>query len=49
MPRFALRAGLVHRVEVGGDPLLKRSPRGTGGGYGGYSSCGGGGGGGGGE
>jgi hypothetical protein len=46
VPRFALRAGLVHRVEVGGDPFLKRSPRGTGGGYGGYSSCGGGGGGG---
>ncbi|MFI8214528.1 TIGR04222 domain-containing membrane protein [Streptomyces sp. NPDC085932] len=49
LPRFALRAGLVRRAEVGGTALLKHSPRGTGGGYGGYSYCGGGGGGGGGE
>ena len=49
VPRFALRAGLVRRAEVGGKDLLKHSPRGTGGGYGGYSYCGGGGGGGGGE
>ncbi|MFJ8464651.1 TIGR04222 domain-containing membrane protein [Streptomyces swartbergensis] len=48
VPRFALRAGLVRRVEVGGKALLKHSPRGTGGGGGGYSYCGGGGGGGGG-
>ncbi|MFF8938378.1 TIGR04222 domain-containing membrane protein [Streptomyces paradoxus] len=45
VPRFALRAGLVRRAEVGGKSLLKNSPRGTGGG--GYHSCGGGGGGGG--
>ncbi len=48
LPRFALRAGLVRRAEVGGTPLLKHSPRGTGGGYGGHAYCGGGGGGGGG-
>ncbi|MFF7788511.1 TIGR04222 domain-containing membrane protein [Streptomyces sp. NPDC007991] len=46
VPRFALRAGLVRRAEVGGKGLLKHSPRGTGGGAGGYYSCGGGGGGG---
>ncbi|MER8219372.1 hypothetical protein ABTZ58_01945 [Streptomyces sp. NPDC094143] len=34
VPRFALRAGLVRRSEVGGKTLLKHSPRGTGGGYG---------------
>ncbi|MER7404969.1 TIGR04222 domain-containing membrane protein [Streptomyces sp. NPDC000070] len=49
VPRFALRAGLIHRVEVGGRTLLKHSPRGTGGGGGGYTYCGGGGGGGGGD
>jgi uncharacterized membrane protein YgcG len=50
VPRFALRAGLVRRAEVGGNGLLKHSPRGTGGGGGGYHfSCGGGGGGGGGD
>ncbi|MDG9712810.1 TIGR04222 domain-containing membrane protein [Streptomyces sp. DH10] len=48
VPRFALRAGLIRRAEVGGKGLLKHSPRGTGGGGGGYSYCGGGGGGGGG-
>ncbi|MET9390903.1 TIGR04222 domain-containing membrane protein [Streptomyces sp. NPDC006624] len=47
VPRFALRAGLVRRADVGGGPLLKHSPRGTGGGHGGWASCGGGGGGGG--
>ncbi|MYS88937.1 MULTISPECIES: TIGR04222 domain-containing membrane protein [Streptomyces] len=47
VPRFALRAGLMRRAEVGGKPLLKHSPRGTGGGSAGYSYCGGGGGGGG--
>ncbi|MFC9132759.1 TIGR04222 domain-containing membrane protein [Streptomyces sp. NPDC057099] len=46
VPRFALRAGLVRRAEVGGKSLLKNSPRGRGGG-GGYHYCGGGGGGGG--
>ncbi|MGK5692180.1 TIGR04222 domain-containing membrane protein [Streptomyces sp. URMC 128] len=46
VPRFALRAGLIRRVEVGGKRLLRHSPRGTGGGGGGYSYCGGGGGGG---
>ncbi|MDQ1015232.1 TIGR04222 domain-containing membrane protein [Streptomyces afghaniensis] len=46
VPRFALRAGLVRRAEVGGKGLIKHSPRGTGGGGGGYSYCGGGGGGG---
>ncbi|MER5836825.1 TIGR04222 domain-containing membrane protein [Streptomyces sp. NPDC002130] len=44
-PRFALRAGLVRRAEVGGKSLLKNSPRGRGGGGGGYHYCGGGGGG----
>ncbi|MGW0374052.1 TIGR04222 domain-containing membrane protein, partial [Streptomyces coeruleorubidus] len=48
VPRFALRAGLIRRAEVGGKGLLKHAPRGTGGG-GGYSYCGGGGGGGGGD
>ncbi|MEU3930833.1 TIGR04222 domain-containing membrane protein [Streptomyces sp. NPDC029044] len=42
VPRFALRAGLVRRAEVGGKGLLKNSPRGRGGG-GGYHYCGGGG------
>jgi uncharacterized membrane protein YgcG len=47
VPRFALRAGLVHRAEVGGTGLLKHSPHGTSsGGGGGSFSCGGGGGGG---
>ncbi|WCN03999.1 TIGR04222 domain-containing membrane protein [Streptomyces sp. M92] len=48
-PRFALRAGLVERVEVGGRGLLKHSPRGTGSGSTGGMAyyCGGGGGGGG--
>ncbi|MFJ4079420.1 TIGR04222 domain-containing membrane protein [Streptomyces iakyrus] len=45
VPRFALRAGLVRRAEVGGKSLLKNSPRGRGGGGGGYHYCGGGGGG----
>ncbi|WP_338783993.1 hypothetical protein [Streptomyces sp. DG1A-41] len=45
VPRFALRAGLIRRAEVGGRSLLKHSPRGTGGGGGGHSYCGGGGGG----
>lgn len=45
VPRFALRAGLVRRAEVGGENLLKNSPRGRGGGGGGYHYCGGGGGG----
>ncbi|GGT93509.1 TIGR04222 domain-containing membrane protein [Streptomyces coeruleorubidus] len=49
VPRFALRAGLIRRAEVGGKGLLKHAPRGTGGGGGGYSYCGGGGGGGGGD
>ncbi|MEU6906931.1 TIGR04222 domain-containing membrane protein [Streptomyces coeruleorubidus] len=48
VPRFALRAGLIRRAEVGGKGLLKHAPRGTGGG-GDYSYCGGGGGGGGGD
>ncbi|MFD8231743.1 TIGR04222 domain-containing membrane protein [Streptomyces sp. NPDC059696] len=43
--RFALRAGLVRRAEVGGKSLLKNSPRDRGGGGGGYHYCGGGGGG----
>ncbi|MZF88480.1 TIGR04222 domain-containing membrane protein [Streptomyces sp. SID5643] len=43
VPRFALRAGLVRRAEVGGKSLLKNSPRGRG--DGGYHYCGGGGGG----
>ncbi|MFJ4567149.1 TIGR04222 domain-containing membrane protein [Streptomyces caelestis] len=47
VPRFALRAGLIRRVEVGGKTLLKHSPHGSGGGYGGYTYCGAGGGGGG--
>ncbi|MEU4464300.1 TIGR04222 domain-containing membrane protein [Streptomyces sp. NPDC024017] len=48
VPRFALRAGLVHRAEVGGTGLLKHSLRGTSsGGGGGSFSCGGGSGGGG--
>jgi hypothetical protein len=41
VPRFALRAGPVHRAEVGGKSLLKHAPRGTSGGEGGYLSCGG--------
>ena len=41
VPRFALRAGLVRRAEVGGKSLLKNSPRSTGGG--GCHHCGGGG------
>ncbi|MFF9027163.1 TIGR04222 domain-containing membrane protein [Streptomyces iakyrus] len=45
VPRFALRAGLVRRAEVGGNSLLKNSPRGRSGGGGGYHYCGGGGGG----
>lgn len=45
VPRFALRAGLIRRVEIGGKALLKHSPHGTGGG-GGFTYCGGGGGGG---
>ncbi len=49
VPRFALRAGLIRRAEVGGKSLLKHSPRGTGGGGGGHFYCGGGGGGGGGD
>ncbi|MEW2805851.1 TIGR04222 domain-containing membrane protein [Streptomyces massasporeus] len=48
MPRFALRAGLVRRAEVGGPDLPKPTPRGTGGVGGGVYYCGGGGGGGGG-
>ncbi|MEU3894743.1 TIGR04222 domain-containing membrane protein [Streptomyces sp. NPDC045251] len=48
-PRFALRAGLVERVEVGGKPLLKNAPRDSGSGSTGGMAyyCGGGGGGGG--
>ncbi|MFF5840755.1 TIGR04222 domain-containing membrane protein [Streptomyces massasporeus] len=49
VPRFALRAGLVRRAEVGRAALLKDSRRGTNGGGGAFLSCGGGGGGGGGE
>ncbi|MEU3485844.1 TIGR04222 domain-containing membrane protein [Streptomyces massasporeus] len=49
VPRFALRAGLVRRAEVGRAVLLKDSRRGTNGGGGAFLSCGGGGGGGGGE
>ncbi|MFF5308826.1 TIGR04222 domain-containing membrane protein [Streptomyces massasporeus] len=49
VPRFALRAGLVRRAEVGGAALLKDPPRGTNGGGGAFLSCGGGGGSGGGE
>ncbi|MET9765600.1 TIGR04222 domain-containing membrane protein [Streptomyces sp. NPDC006372] len=45
VPRFALRAGLVRRAEVGGKGLLKPSSRGANSGGGGYYSCGGGGGG----
>ncbi|MGC9501955.1 TIGR04222 domain-containing membrane protein [Streptomyces sp. WG7] len=47
LPRFALRAGLVDRVEVGGKGLLKNSPPGSGGGSGSGMAhyCGGGGGG----
>ncbi|MFH8414977.1 TIGR04222 domain-containing membrane protein [Streptomyces collinus] len=47
VPRFALRAGLVRRAEVGGADLFQHSPRGTGGVGGGVYYCGGGGGGGG--
>ncbi|MFJ8047043.1 TIGR04222 domain-containing membrane protein [Streptomyces luteogriseus] len=47
VPRFALRAGLVRRAEVGHAALLEDSPRGTNGGGGAFLSCGGGGGGGG--
>ncbi|GAA2308979.1 TIGR04222 domain-containing membrane protein [Streptomyces hawaiiensis] len=43
VPRFALRAGLVRRAEVGGKSLLRNSPRDRGGG--GYHYCGAGGGG----
>ncbi|MFE1248315.1 TIGR04222 domain-containing membrane protein [Streptomyces sp. NPDC058766] len=43
VPRFALRAGLVRRAEVGGARLLGHSPRGTGSGGGGHLYCGGGG------
>ncbi|MEU1319031.1 TIGR04222 domain-containing membrane protein [Streptomyces tibetensis] len=46
VPRFALRAGLVRRAEVGGAALLKDPPHGTNGGGGAFLSCGGGGGGG---
>ncbi|MFF7765793.1 TIGR04222 domain-containing membrane protein [Streptomyces massasporeus] len=49
VPRFALRAGLVRRAEVGRAAHLKDSRRGTNGGGGAFLSCGGGGGGGGGE
>ncbi|MEU0176449.1 TIGR04222 domain-containing membrane protein [Streptomyces massasporeus] len=49
VPRFALRAGLVRRAEVGRAAPLKDSRRGTNGGGGAFLSCGGGGGGGGGE
>ncbi|MFJ4534650.1 TIGR04222 domain-containing membrane protein [Streptomyces tibetensis] len=49
VPRFALRAGLVRRAEVGRAALLKDSRRGTNGSGGAFLSCGGGGGGGGGE
>ncbi|KOX06256.1 hypothetical protein ADK65_00160 [Streptomyces sp. NRRL B-1140] len=45
VPRFALRAGLVRRAEVGRATLLKNAPRGTNGGGGAFLSCGGGGGG----
>ncbi|MEU0588902.1 TIGR04222 domain-containing membrane protein [Streptomyces sp. NPDC006132] len=47
VPRFALRAGLVRRAEVGGKSLLKhaRGPYGGGGGSAGHAYCGGGGGG----
>ncbi|MFF8016963.1 TIGR04222 domain-containing membrane protein [Streptomyces sp. NPDC007929] len=45
VPRFALRAGLLRRAEVGGKSLLTHSPRGRGVGGGGYHYCGGGGGG----
>ncbi|MET9683469.1 TIGR04222 domain-containing membrane protein [Streptomyces coeruleorubidus] len=47
VPRFALRAGLIRRVEVGGKSLLKhsRGPYGGGGGSAGHGYCGGGGGG----
>ncbi|MEU0898681.1 TIGR04222 domain-containing membrane protein [Streptomyces massasporeus] len=44
LPRFALRAGLVRRAEVGGPDLPKHTPRGTGGVGGGVYYCGGGGG-----
>ncbi|MFB6848566.1 TIGR04222 domain-containing membrane protein [Streptomyces sp. NPDC056373] len=46
VPRFALRAGLVRRAEVGGAALLKDRPHSTNGGGGAFLSCGGGGGGG---
>ncbi|MFF5955848.1 TIGR04222 domain-containing membrane protein [Streptomyces luteogriseus] len=46
VPRFALRAGLVRRAEVGRAALLKDSPSGTNGGGGAFLSCGGGSGGG---
>ncbi|SMQ19852.1 hypothetical protein SAMN06272771_6340 [Streptomyces sp. Ag82_O1-12] len=49
VPRFALRAGLVRRAEVGAAALLKDSQRGTNSGGGAFLSCGGGGGSGGGE
>ncbi|MFJ7336874.1 TIGR04222 domain-containing membrane protein [Streptomyces sp. NPDC101110] len=45
MPRFALRAGLVRRAEVGGPDLPQHKPRTTGGVGGGVHHCGGGGGG----
>ncbi|MFJ8149954.1 TIGR04222 domain-containing membrane protein [Streptomyces sp. NPDC096048] len=49
LPRFALRAGLIERVEVADKGLLKHSPPGRGSGSGGGMAyyCGGGGGGGG--
>ncbi|MBX9359759.1 TIGR04222 domain-containing membrane protein [Streptomyces sp. WAC04114] len=46
VPRFALRAGLVRRAEVGRPDLPTHAPRGTGGVGGGVYYCGGGGGGG---
>ncbi|MGW6829964.1 TIGR04222 domain-containing membrane protein [Streptomyces massasporeus] len=49
LPRFALRAGLVRRAEVGGPDLPKHKPRTTGGVPGGVYYCGGGGGGSGGD
>ncbi|MFD5341752.1 TIGR04222 domain-containing membrane protein [Streptomyces hawaiiensis] len=45
VPRFAMRAGLVRRAEVGGRSLLKNSPPGRGGGGGAHHYCGAGGGG----
>ncbi|MEU0193545.1 TIGR04222 domain-containing membrane protein [Streptomyces afghaniensis] len=45
VPRFALRAGLIRRAEVGGKSLLKHSRGPYGGGSAGHTYCGGGGGG----